>query len=110
MIDYQASETLLLSKKTYRQVVKKLEHYRKQHEEDRKENPSSIPPGWRSPISRMIEHTVRENHERCDKDLASRVMSYLTEKGLLVPYAGDITFPSEEVLPTEEEIRARVLK
>ena len=95
---------MLLSKKTYRQVVKNLDHYRKQHEEDRRENPHLIPPGWGSSLCRMVEMTVRENRERYTHGLDKQVLDYLVEKGLLVHYAGDYTFPSNEKLPTAEEI------
>lgn len=95
---------VLLSRKSYREVVKMLEHYRKQHEEDRKENPDMIPIGWGIPLRTAIENIVRRNHERCDKGLADRVLDYLVSKGLLVDYAGDYTFPTDERLPTKQQI------
>ena len=98
----------LLSRKSYRQVVKNLAHYRKQHEEDRRDNPSSIPPSWGMVLVPMIERTVRENHERVQKGQAELVLEYLVTKGLLVHYAGDFTFPTGERLPTKSEIVARV--
>ena len=98
---------MILSRKCYRQVVKKLDFYRQQHEEDRQENPNAIPPSWGISLRNMIQRTVRENGERFHKGLADQVLEYLVEKGLLVHYASDYTFPSNEELPTEEEIKAR---
>ena len=95
---------MLLSKTSYRQVVKNLDHYRQQHLDDRKENPNAIPPSWGIPLKMMIENVVRSNHERCPKDLADKVLEYLVTKGLLVHYAGDYTFPTDERLPSKEEI------
>lgn len=99
---------MLVSKRTYDQVVKNLDHYRKQHELDRKENPTRIPPSWGSAISMMIEDTVRGNHEGFYKELPKLIMEYLVTKGLLVHYVGDYTFPTNERLPTEEEIKKQV--
>lgn len=98
---------MLLSKKSYREVVRNLEGFRKQHLEDRKENPGAIPAAWGIPIRDMIEHTVRKNHERCYRGLADQVMEYLVKQRLLVRYIGDYTFPGC-ALPTEDEVRSRV--
>lgn len=98
----------MLSRISYRKVVKGLDHYRKQHEEDRRENPNAIPLGWGSSLTMMIESVVRGNHEPCSHELADQVLRYLVEKKLLVHYAGDYTFPTDEQLPTEYEIRKRV--
>lgn len=98
----------LVSKKSYRQIVKGLDFYRQQDDEDRKENPQRIPIGWRNPIVAMIERTVRENHERCSRDLANEVIKYLITKNLLVDYAGDVTFPNRPI-PTEEQIKKQIL-
>lgn len=100
----------LLSKKTYRQVVKMLEHYKKQHEEDRIENPNAIPPAWGIPLRHAIEKIVRENREPCYKGLPDQVLEYLCSKKMLVHYAGDYTFPSDERLPTRAEIIAHAQK
>ena len=96
----------LLSKKTYGQVVRNLDHYRKQDEEDRQENPTALPIDWRSSLAQMIENTVRDNHERCYKGLADQVLEYLAGKGLLIPYHGGYAFPGKE-LPSQEEIKKR---
>jgi hypothetical protein len=96
---------MLLSKKTYRQVVRNLEVFRKQHEEDRRENPNRIPPAWGIPIRDMIEHTVRLNYEPCRRGLGDEVIKYLISKGLLIEYHGDCTFPCEKgKLPTRDQI------
>lgn len=101
---------MLLSKKTYRAVVRGLDHFRKQHEEDRRESPNAIPPEWGSPIEGMIRRIARENGEHLPKDTPRLVLDYLCKQGLLVHYAGGVTFPTDEPLPTEGEIRAWALK
>ena len=93
----------MLTKKTYRQVLKNLEIFQKQEEEDKAENPQAIPIDWGSSIARMIENTVRNNHERYYKGLDKETMDYLVSKGILVNYVGGYTFPGRE-LPTLEEI------
>ena len=100
----------LLSRKSYRQVVKGLDHIKKQNEEDRKENPNLIPPSWGSSLRSMVEGVVRENGERCYKGLADQVLEYLVSKKLLVRYAGDYTFPTNEHLPSKREIELKTLQ
>lgn len=100
----------LLSRKSYRQVVKGLDRIKKQNDEDRKENPNLIPPGWGSSLRPMIEHIVRENRERCHRELSDQVLEYLVKKKLLVRYAGDYTFPTNEHLPSKKEIEKEVLE
>lgn len=95
--------SFLLSKRTYRQVVKKLEHYKAQDQQDRQENPHAIPIDWAPSLTTMIEATLRENHERCPRELPRQVLEYLADKGMLVPYCGGFAFPGKD-LPTEEEI------
>ena len=60
--------------------------------------------GWGTPLGRMIETTIRENHERFYKGLSEMVLEYLADKGLLVRYSRDYTFPGTDYLPSEEEI------
>lgn len=98
----------LLSRKSYREVLKSLDHYRAQHEEDRRENPNAIPPAWGIPLRASIDQIVRKNGEKWHKGLADQVLEYLADKGLLVRYVGDYTFPTDEELPTIEQIRARI--
>ena len=100
----------LLSRISYRQVLKGLEHFRKQHEEDRLECPNSIPPAWGASLEMMIESVVRKNSEHCPKGLAYRVLEYLADKGYLIRYAGDYTFPTDERLPTADDITERLSK
>lgn len=101
----------LLPRKTYKKVLKGVEHYRLQNEEDRKENPNAIPIDWKSCLIAMVEHKIREDHIRLSRSnmeiLCEKVLRYLQEKGLLVPYCGGYSFPTEEVLPTEEEITTK---
>ena len=90
----------LLSRVAYRKVLKGLEHYKKQHDEDRLENPHLIPSAWGMCLRLMIEDVVRQTGGRVHKGLADQVLDYLVEKKMLVHYVGDYTFPSEEPLPT----------
>lgn len=95
----------MLSKKSYGQVVKGLERIRKHHDEDRKENPGLAPCSYKSQILRMIEATLRANHERYTDSLGEETVKYLAKQGLIVPYLGnDYTFPSSEPLPSREEV------
>lgn len=100
----------MLPKITYTKVLKMLEHYRKQHLEDRMENPSTIPPSWGSCIRDGIRTLCKEDRIRYSDELVESTVEYLIKKGHLVRYAGDVTFPTEELLPTEFEIRRRVEK
>jgi flagellar biosynthesis/type III secretory pathway ATPase len=95
----------MLSKKSYRQVVKGLENLKAQDAQDRKESPHATPIDWKSSIARLIEHVVRENRERFVRGSEEETMQYLEKKGLLVPYCGGYSFPGKD-LPSEEEIRA----
>jgi hypothetical protein len=97
----------MLSRKSYRQVLAGLSKLREQHEEDRCENPGFIPPAWCSAIRPLIERTVRTNHEPCPKGTADETIAYLVKQGILVDYLGDVTFPSDERLPTRIEIVAK---
>jgi hypothetical protein len=99
----------MLSKKSYRQVVKSLDHYRKQNEEDRKENPNSIPIDWKSSLLMMVERTVRDNRERWSKEMGIEVLEYLVTQKLLVPYHGGYTFPGQYI-PSKEEIQQEIAK
>ena len=94
---------MLVQKKTYKAILKGLEHYRKQHEEDRKENPGLIPQGWGSSLRSMIATKCYENHDKMSKELPDLMLEYLVDKGFLIPYHGDYTFPGEK-LPTKEEL------
>ena len=100
----------LLSRKSYRQVVANLKHYQQQHAEDRRESSSSIPPAWGTPLRMMIERVVRENRERVYPGLADKVLEHLVGQKLLIRYLGDYTFPSDEKLPTREEVVDRTKK
>lgn len=101
--------TYVLSRKSYREVVRKLEHFRKQHEEDRIENPDRSPMSWGSSLISMIEKVVRGNHEQCPKGMAEDVLEYLCHKGLLIHYHEDYTFP-ETPIPSKEELKQEAEK
>ena len=97
---------MLLSKKTYRMVIKKLEALRGQHEKDRKDRPYAIPIDWKMMILNMIESTVRENKERWYKNLGEDVVKMLIENGKLIPYHSGCTFPNTPI-PTAQEIERK---
>lgn len=95
----------MLSKKSYRQVVKGLERIRQHHIEDRKENPHLAPCGYTSSIVAMIRRVVSDNHERLADQTCKSDLEYLAKQGLIVPYLGsDYTFPSDVPLPSREEV------
>jgi hypothetical protein len=96
--------TAILSRKSYRQVCANLKKYHQQHIEDRQESPTALPMSWGIPLRHMIERVVRENKERVYPKMADQVLEYLVEKGLLVRYLNDYTFPSSEQLPTKQEV------
>lgn len=98
-----------LSRKSYREVVRKLEHYRQQHEEDIRQNPNRTPLDWKSSLSAMIESVVRGNKERYSKGQADLALKYLKERGLLIDCYGGYTFPGT-ILPSREEVKTMVLK
>lgn len=99
----------MLSKISYKQVLKGLERCKKQHGQDRQENPNAIPIDWKSSLIRMIETIVRENHERFDKDTGLQTLEYLVNQRLLIRYHGGYTFPNT-IIPTIKEIQDQALK
>lgn len=88
----------------YRKVLKVVEHYRKQDDEDRDENPGGIPIGWGSSIRSGIERVFRE--EGIHRSRVDEVISYLIKNKILVDYCGDLSFPDRS-LPDEREIIER---
>lgn len=99
----------MLSKVSYKKVVKGLDHFRKQHEEDRKDNPNAIPIDWKSSLLMMIERILRENHERYNKDTGFETLEYLVQQNLLVRYHGGYTFPGCYI-PSIQEIQDVALR
>lgn len=100
---------ILLTKKTYGQVVRNLAHFKERNfDVDRKENPHLEPADYGPSLEQLVESTCRSNRERCPPGHALRVLNYLAEKGLLIKYLGGFTFPSDEKLPTEEEVTQRI--
>jgi len=93
----------MLNKIVYKLIVKKLEHYKKQDDEDQKENPNAIRIDWKPSLLQMVERTLRENHQRCPKGYADEILEDLKNRGLLIPYLGGYTFPGVKT-PTKEEI------
>jgi hypothetical protein len=100
----------MLSKKTYRAVIRGLDQIRKKHELDRKEKPNLTPMGWGREIRYLIESNIRSNRELFSRAKVEQTLEYLCKQGLLVKFLGDFTFPQETPLPTEAEVRANFTK
>lgn len=104
----------MLPKKAYKLVLASVEHYRKQDEMDRKESPGRMPAGWGIPLRMSFEKIVRETHKyhgrESVKTAVEETLRYLVEKGILIDYHGDFTFPSRaEELPTKAQIEEHAL-
>ena len=98
----------MLPRPVYKKVLKSLDHYKKQHLEDRAENPGRAPIGWRISIETAISHICRENRVRATPEVVDETIQYLVKNGHLVDYHGDLTFPGEP-LPSKEEIKRQAL-
>ena len=107
---------MLVDKTTYKKIVKNLEHYKKQNDDDQKENPNAIRIDWKPPLLQMVENTLRKNHQPCPKGIAEEILEYLTDKGLLINYLGGYTFPGtitqtrEEIINKTKEVLRRINK
>lgn len=102
---------VLLSKRTYGEVIRQLAEFKRRNfDDDRKENPHLAPAAYGSSLEGIVESACRKNREHCPKGLPLRVLNYLADKGTLVRYIGSFTFPSDEPLPTEDEIRRQALQ
>ena len=100
---------ILLTKKTYGQVIRNLAHFKERNfDVDRKESPHLAPADYGSSLEQLVESTCKANRERCPPGHALRVLNYLAGKGLLIKYLGGFTFPSDEELPTEEEVVSKI--
>lgn len=99
----------MLSRKTYRAIVKSLEHLKAQNDADRKENPGRTPIDWKSAIERNIEYFARENRERCSRQQVQECLQSLVNSKHIVPYLTGYSFPGT-ALPTAEEVKANVEK
>lgn len=99
----------MLPRPVYKKVLKSIDFYRQKNVEDRLENPSKPPCGWRSMIEMSIRRILRENHVRVTDAVVSDTIKYLIDKGLLVDYHGDLAFPGEP-LPSREEIEDFAMK
>ena len=95
----------VLSRKSYRELIRALGNMRKEYEEDQKKG--GRPAAFGMVIPLIIERIVRGNHERFYRDLPGQVMEYLADRGILVRWLGDYTFPSAQAFPTREEIVKR---
>lgn len=109
----------MLPKKAYNKVLQGLKHIRANWDEDRVENPRSVPYEIDNELDILIERCIREERVNChgtsNRDiLIKQTKHYLIEKGLVVgsPYGG-IMFPLPEdnaPLPSKEEFIADVKK
>lgn len=94
---------IVLPKRTYKRVLKAVEFYRQQDDEDIRENPDRIRIGWRSMLKMSIQQIIREDRVPTNKEHADAVIEYLIRKKILVRYCGDVSFPDRS-LPSSEEI------
>lgn len=85
-------EPALLSRMCYRKVLKVVEHYRKQDEDDRRETPNRIPTSWGIPLRHSIEQTIREVDKTCPRGLPDQVLDMLYRQGHLIKIFGDYGF------------------
>jgi hypothetical protein len=100
----------MLPKAAYGKVLISVEHYRKQDELDRKENPHAMPVGWGIPLRNSISKIARETGKYHGRDSVDRAVEetlrYLVGKGILIDYCGDFSFPAnKDKLPTETQIK-----
>lgn len=101
---------ILLTKRSYKEVVRKIAEFKsRSFDEDRKENPHLAPAAYGSSLEMIVESVCRQHREHCPKGLPLRVLNYLADKGVLVRYIGDFTFPSNERLPTQVELSRQAL-
>jgi len=96
----------MLPKKTQDKVLKLVDRYRQKHETDRKKHPNRFPCGWLDLIQLDVRDILAEDKLYNGSLAIDGVIKDLVTQGLLVEYAGDVTFPGEEPLPSREEIVA----
>lgn len=95
----------MLTKKTYVAVVKAVQNFKERNfDVDRQENPNISPAAYGSGLISIVQDCGRKNHERITDQQAKDTLDYLCSKGILVHYVGDYTFPSDEVLPTRDQL------
>ena len=100
----------MLTKRTYNQVLAAIKQFKvRNFDVDRKENPTIAPCEYRSSLERIIEDTARKNGERVSQQTVQGTLEYLCKLNILVPFVGGYTFKSDEVLPTEEEVRTQAV-
>ena len=99
----------MIPRKAYRKVLKVLEYYKAQDDEDRRDNPGAIPCGWQGSILRGIEQVLSEEKVYPVKSRAEQVLWQLVHEGKLVRYCGDVSFPDRQLME-EEEITKRAMQ
>jgi hypothetical protein len=99
----------MLNKATFNKVMKKIEFLKKQHDDDRKNKPNLLPMSWGNSLRNAIQLAIREQGEPCPKAKVESTMAYLLQKGIIVSYHGDYTFPGEP-LPTIQQIHEEANK
>jgi hypothetical protein len=100
----------MLTKKTYVAVVNRIEQFRqKNFILDRKEHPNLAPCDYECALICIIQDEARKNHERVTETQAKDTLKYLVTKGILIAYLGGFTFPTDEKLPTREEVIEQTL-
>ena len=91
----RTSEEILVSRVVYRKILKMVEHYKKQDEQDRLENPERLPTSWGSSLTFSLERILRENKVRNSKDLVPRILNNLVKTKHLIMVYGDYGFSED---------------
>jgi hypothetical protein len=92
----------MLPRTVYKKCLKVVDFYRKQDEEDRKENENRIPIGWKSSLQTSLESILRENRIRNPREEVQQLIRGFVKQNLLVEWLGDLVFPRESLMPPEE--------
>ena len=91
----RTSEEILVSRVVYRKILKMVEHYKKQDEQDKLEHPDRIPTSWGSALTFSLERILRENKVRNAKDLVPRILNNLVKTKHLIMVYGDYGFSED---------------
>lgn len=101
----------MLPKNVYSKVIQSLKKMKTDWDEDRKENPSTVPYEIDSQLTMSIENHMREGHVHCSRQerdrLVKETFEYLCSRNMIVksPYGGHMfPIPKDMALPTREEL------
>ena len=101
----------MLPKLVYSKIVQSLKKMKVNWDQDRIDNPKTVPYEIDMSLRSAIERHIRERHMHLSRQDMQRVVDetveYLFNKGLIVkrPYGGHFfSLPEDTVLPTKEEL------